>query len=276
MYSESGMNSLFETISHHGYLLLFLLVFAEAAGLPAPAALALIAAGAAAASHLISAPVALAIAIFAMLLGDTLLFLLGRYTGWAMLAFLCRVSMNPETCILRSAESFYKRGKLTLIFAKFVPGVNTMAPPLAGSMKMKTSQFLRFDAAGTCLYVLAYGALGFLARDFVARITRGLQSASHIFAEIVLAAVIIYLIYRAVQYHRYKLADVVPRATVEDIAARMANGDKNDVIVVDVRSHGYYDSGSDRIAGSIRLEPNRLQEELTSLPKDKDIYVYCT
>ena len=131
------MNNLLQAISQHGYLLLFLVVFAEAAGLPAPAALALIAAGAAAASHLISAPIALAIAIIAMLLGDALLFVLGRYTGWALLAFLCRVSMNPETCILRSAESFYKRGKLTLIFAKFIPGVNTMAPPLAGSMKMK-------------------------------------------------------------------------------------------------------------------------------------------
>lgn len=270
------MNNLLQAISQHGYLLLFLVVFAEAAGLPAPAALALIAAGAAAASHLISAPTALAVAIFAMLLGDALLFVLGRYTGWALLAFLCRVSMNPETCILRSAESFYKRGKLTLIFAKFIPGINTMAPPLAGSMNMKTTQFLRFDAAGTCLYVLAYGAVGFLARDFVARITRGLQSASHIFAEVVLAALVVFVIYRAFQYHRHTLSDVVPRVSVEEIAKRIANDQKNDVILVDVRSHGYYDSSSSRIAGSIRLEPNRMQGELNSLPKDKDIYVYCT
>ena len=270
------MNNLLQSISQHGYLLLFLVVFAEAAGLPAPAALALVAAGAAAASHMISAPVAVAVAIIAMLLGDLLLFILGRYTGWALLAFLCRVSMNPETCILRSAESFYKRGKLTLIFAKFIPGVNTMAPPLAGSMKMRPTQFLRFDAAGTSLYVLAYGALGFLAHDFVARLTRGLQSAGHIFAEIVVAAIIAYLIYRVVRYHRYKVADVVPRAKVEDIARRLADGGKEDVILVDVRSHGYYDSDAARIAGSIRLEPNRLKDELDSLPKDKDIYVYCT
>ena len=124
--------------------------------------------------------------------------------------------------------------------------------------------------------MLAYGAVGFLARDFVARITRGLQSASHIFAEVVLAALVIFVIYRAIQYRRYTLSDVVPRASVEEIAERIANGERNDVILVDERSHGYYDSGSNRIAGSIRLEPNRLQEELNSLPKDKDIYVYCT
>ena len=86
----------------------------------------------------------------------------------------------------------------------------------------------------------------------------------------------VFVIYRAVQYRRYTISDVVPRISVEEIATRLANGEKNDVILVDVRSHGYYDSSSSRIAGSIRLEPNRLEREISSLPKDKDIYVYCT
>src|SRR5262249_25287675 len=121
------MNNILAAVFHHGYLLLFLLVFAEAAGLPAPAALALIAAGAAAVAHILSLPVALGTAIVAMMIGDVLLFVIGRYTGWALLSFICSLSLNPETCILRSAESFYKRGRLTLLFAKFIPGVNTMA-----------------------------------------------------------------------------------------------------------------------------------------------------
>src|ERR1700687_584311 len=123
------MTPLLTAISHHGYLLVFLIVFAEAAGMPAPAALTLIAAGAAAAAHFLSPALVLALAISAMILGDLLLFILGRYTGWALLGFLCRLSLNPETCILRSAESFYKRGRAALIFAKFIPGINSMAPP---------------------------------------------------------------------------------------------------------------------------------------------------
>jgi len=115
-----------------------------------------------------------------------------------------------------------------------------------------------------------------LARDFVAKITRGLQNASHVFGEVILLALVVFVIYRAIQYQRYKLSDVVPRAKVEDLARRIASGQKDEVIVVDVRSHGYYDSSAARIAGSIRIEPNRLQKELNSLPKDKDIYVYCT
>jgi membrane protein DedA with SNARE-associated domain len=73
---------------------------------------------------------AVLVAVPAMVLGDTIMFFVGRVSGWALLGFLCRVSMNPETCILRSAESFYKRGKATLLIAKFVPGLNTMAPPI--------------------------------------------------------------------------------------------------------------------------------------------------
>jgi membrane protein DedA with SNARE-associated domain len=269
------MNSLLTAISHHGYLLVFLIVFAEASGLPAPAALALIAGGAAAAAHVLNPALVLAVAICAMMLGDSILFVLGRYTGWALLGFLCRLSLNPETCILRSAESFYKRGRVTLVFAKFIPGINTMAPPLAGSMKMKPAQFLQLDFAGTCLYVLAYGGLGYAFRDFVANITRGLQSAGHGVAEVVLVAVVIFVIYRIVQYRRYRISGVVPRIGIEELAERLLTAE-HEVVVVDVRSHGYYDPGAARIAGSIRLEPNQLSEELKTLPKDKDIYVYCT
>jgi membrane protein DedA with SNARE-associated domain len=270
------MNSLLHSISQHGYLLIFFIALGEAAGLPLPAALAFIAAGAAAAAHILSAPTIFADAVIAILIGDTFLFFLGRYTGWALLAGLCRLSMNPETCILRSAESFYKRGRTTLVFAKFIPGINTMAPPLAGSMKMRPVQFLRFDAMGACLYVLAYGALGFLARDFVARVTERVQNFSHVLTEVMLVAIAIFAIYRFAQFRRYKNTDLVPRIAVEELSRRLASPERDDVIVVDVRSHGYYDPGASRIAGSVRLEPNRFAEEIKTLPRDKDIYIYCT
>jgi membrane protein DedA with SNARE-associated domain len=270
------MNNFLAAISQHGYLLVFVIVLAEAAGFPVPAAVAMVAAGAAAAEHILSAPVIFLLAVSAMLLGDIMLFLLGRYTGWGLLSFLCGLSLNPETCILRSAESFYKRGRITLLFAKFIPGVNTMAPPLAGSMKMRFGQFLRLDFVGACLYVLAYEGLGYIFRDFVARITHGLQSAGHIMVEVIVTALAGYAIYRVVQYRRYRISGVVPRVDVNYLADKLASAEGGDIILADVRSHGYYDAGSARIAGSIRLEPNRLAEELQILPKDKDIYVYCT
>ena len=166
------MSDLISLLSRHGYAIVAALVFAEAIGLPVHAALALVAAGAAVGGHVLRAPILLPLA-----LGDTLLFLAGKWTGWTLLGFLCKVSANPETCILRSAESFYKRGKTTLVIAKFIPGVNTMGPPLAGSMKMPFSQFVRYDALGAALYILAYFTLGFLGRDFLKAIGSTFQTA---------------------------------------------------------------------------------------------------
>lgn len=270
------MNSFLSLIAHHGYLLIFVVVLAEAIGLPVPAAVALVAGGAAAAARTLSIPKVLILALVAMLIGDTLLFVLGRFMGWRLLGLLCRVSVNPESCILRSAESFYKRGKTTLLIAKFIPGVNTMAPPLAGSMKMRPQQFLRLDLAGASLYILAYGGLGFLFRDFLASITRGFQTASHVFEEVLFLAAIAYIAYRVWLYHKNKVYRVVPRVQVEELARRLASEEKEKVLILDVRSHGYYDAGAERIKGSIRIEPNNLSEELKTLPKDKDIYLYCT
>ena len=266
----------FLLMARHGYVLTFGLLLAEAIGLPFPAAIALVAAGATVAAHGLWGPYVLLAAITALLLGDTVQFWLGRYMGWALLGFLCRVSINPETCILRSAESFYKRGKVTLIIAKFIPGVNTMAAPLAGSMKMRFGQFLRLDFLGALVYALTYLLVGYLSRDFLAAILRGFRAAGLAMEIVVVAALVVYAIYRVVQYRKHKMYRVVPRIQVQELAARLASEDAGKVLIVDVRSHGYYDSGSARIKNSIRIEPNNLEEEIKNLPKDKDIYLYCT
>jgi membrane protein DedA with SNARE-associated domain len=269
------MNDFLALVSRHGYVLVFAIVLGEAIGLPVPAAIALVASGAAAASGTLSAPVLLLLSLGAMVLGDSLLFLLGRYTGWGLLGFLCKVSVNPETCILRSAESFYRRGRMTLLIAKFIPGVNTMAPPLAGSMNMRVDQFLRFDLAGAFLYIVAYFGVGFLFRDFLAAILHGFQAASRAAEIVVLLAVAAYVVYRVRLYRKHSIYRVVPRVQVEELARKLAE-EAGTILVVDVRSHGYYDAQASRIKGSIRLEPNNLSEELKSMPREKDVYLYCT
>jgi len=270
------MNDLLHIMARHGYALTFALLMAEASGFPFPAAIALVAAGAAVASHALTGPGVLLAAMAGLILGDMLLFWLGRYTGWALLGFLCRLSMNPETCMLRSAESFYKRGKVTLIIAKFIPGINTMAAPLAGSMKMPFGQFLRLDLAGAMLYSLTYMGVGFISRDFLAATLNSIHEAGRVMEGIVITALVVYALYRTAQAMKYRTYRVVPRVQVAELAARIAAGENDRVLIVDVRSHGYYDKGAERIFGSIRIEPNNLEEEMKNLPKDKDIYLYCT
>ena len=270
------MNDLLHLLARNGYSVVFGMLLAEAFGFPLPAALALIAAGAAIASHALPFPWVLAVAMLALLIGDCVQFWLGRAAGWALLGFLCRVSMNPETCILRSAESFYKRGKTTIVVAKFIPGINTMAAPLAGSMKMRFGQFLTLDLAGSFLYCLTYLLLGYVSRDFLAALLNSIHAATRVMEIVIIVALVAYAIYRIRQFLKYRQYDIVPRVQVQELAARFAAGEGDRIQIVDVRSHGYYDIGAERILGSIRIEPNNLEQEIQNLPKGKDIYLYCT
>ncbi|MGA8541584.1 MAG: VTT domain-containing protein [Terriglobales bacterium] len=270
------MTDLLSSISHHGYLFLALICCAEAIGLPLPAALAILTAGAVAAFGDLHLYLVFGIGVLAMMVGDIFLYLMGRVSGWALLGLLCRLSANPETCILRSAEYFYRRGKQTLLFAKFIPGINTMSPPLAGSMKMRLGDFLQFDAIGAALYVGAYALAGYLFSDALRAITRGLRSAGFA-AEVIFGIGLgAYIVYRIWVYRKYRLLDVIPRVPADEIAKRLASDAARNILIADVRSHGYYDADSERIAGSIRIEPNNLIEEIKNLPKDREIYLYCT
>ena len=151
-----------------------------------------------------------------------------------------------------------------------------MAPPLAGSMNMRPQQFLSLDFVGAALYVTAYTTLGYLFRDFVASITHSLQAAAHYVEMALVVVLLVYVAYRLWIYRKHARLGVVPRVPVEEVARRMNSEEGTDMIIADVRSHGYYNADSARIRGSIRLEPNNLSVELEKLPRDKDIFLYCT
>lgn len=261
-------------IASYGYQALFLALFLEAAGLPIPGAIALLAAGAAVAGGAMSAVVALPVAVFAMLAADILLYIAGRYSGWALLGVMCGLSLSPENCILRSAKWFYRRGRITLLVAKFIPGVNSIAPPLAGSMKMRGAQFLGLDITGALAYVLTYGTIGFVFRGILDDLVRGLLAFRRPVEWLTGAAVVAYLVYRGWLYHKHRLDRSVRRVPVNQVAGALQQPGSG--IIADVRSHGYYDAGAQRVHGSIRLEPNNLDERLEALSKKTPIYLYCS
>jgi len=266
------MGTLNTALAQHGYSILAGIVFLEAIGVPVPAAVALLIAGGAAARGVLQAQYVFGIAVFAMLAGDTLMFLLGRYTGWWLLGLLCRVSLNPESCILRSADSFYRRGRTLLVIAKFIPGINTMAPPLAGSMNMRLGTFLRLDLAGAMLYAGSYFVVGFVFSGALDTVTRGYDSVGQVLGWVVIALVAAYLFFRVWLWVKGRTLSAVPFANPADAAREMAAG----ALVYDVRSHGYFDPKARRIHGSRRLDPNALHQSNAELPADGNVFVYCT
>jgi membrane protein DedA with SNARE-associated domain/rhodanese-related sulfurtransferase len=266
------MDSWTSALTHHGYAILAAAIFLEAIGLPVPAALALLIAGAAAAHGLLQLPYALGAALAASLVGDTLMFLIGRYTGWWLLGALCRISLNPESCILRSADSFYRRGRQLLVFAKFVPGINTMAPPLAGSMNMRLAQFLVLDLAGTALYVGSFFGIGFLFSDALGVVLHGYQATERILGWIVIALITGYLLFQLWLWVKERALPSVRLADPAEAARELQCG----AAIYDVRSHGYFDAKATRIRGSRRLDPNALHQSDTKLPGEGAVYLYCT
>jgi membrane protein DedA with SNARE-associated domain/rhodanese-related sulfurtransferase len=264
---------LFSGLSQHGYAILFAIVFLEAVGMPLPAALALLIAGGASARGSLYLPLAAGSALLALIVGDTLMFLMGRYTGWWLLGLLCRLSLNPESCILRSADSFYRRGRTVLVFAKFVPGVNTMAVPLAGSMNMRFAQFLGLDLMGASLYAAAYLSVGFLFSDALATITNNYQIFSRALRWILIVAALGYLGFKAWTWIKAGKLGSVPFVTAADAASAFSS---DAALIYDVRSHGYYDRKAARARGSKRLEPNALHLLEDEITTEKLVYLYCT
>jgi len=267
------MESLLAGLSQHGYTILFAIVFLESVGLPVPAALALLIAGGASARGSLQLPLAAGSALMAFVVGDTLMFLMGRYTGWWMLGLLCRLSLNPESCILRSADSFYRRGRIVLLFAKFVPGINTMAPPLAGSMNMRFGQFLGLDFTGASLYIAAYLSVGFLFSGALGTITKNYEIFGRVVTWVLITAVVIYLGLQARMWIKARGLRSIPLISATDAAKALSS---DDAVIYDVRSHGYYDQKAARVRGSKRLEPNALHRLEDNITTEKPVYLYCT
>src|SRR5512143_2336981 len=146
------MNEVIQFVLRHGYAVLFIGVLAEQIGAPVPAAPLLLAAGVLAGQRFLNFSAALILSVVACFISDLIWFLIGRYKGGSVLSMLCKISLSPDSCIRRTEDLFYRHGARSLLIAKFIPGLNTVAPPLAGVFRMTLLRFLLYDGAGACLW----------------------------------------------------------------------------------------------------------------------------
>lgn len=273
--------NLLTVISHHGYAVTSIVLFAACCGLPMPLSVVLLTAGAAAHGGSLNLGVLILCAASSALVGDTLMYLGGRYTGWWMLTNICRFSMNPEMCVFTSARQFYKRGPRALLFAKFVPGLATVAAILAGSLNMRLRRFLMTDGFGVLLYVSAWSSVGYLFAPFLRVVIANVERVAHVTAATVTAVIVIYGLWLLLNGLRESRMSAVEMVAAQDLFEMMRTATHDRLLIIaDVRSHGYYDPGMQRIKNSIRVEPSRLKEELDALREfmapECEIYLYCS
>jgi len=167
---------------HHGYVVLFAWVAAEQLALPVPSEPVLLAAGVLAGTGLLRLPSAIAVGVAASLLSDVIWYEIGRARGSQVLRLLCRISLEPDSCVRRSQDTFARYGGWSLLVAKFVPGLNTVAQPLAGVLRMRRSRFLLVDTLGAFLWIGTYTGLGYVFSDQVERVAAGPRAISGLLA----------------------------------------------------------------------------------------------
>jgi membrane protein DedA with SNARE-associated domain len=258
-------------VARHGAAAVFLFTFLENTGLPVPAFPILMLAGAYAATRHAALGLALLAAAAGALLADSGWYWIGRRRGKRVLTHLCRVSFNPDACLERSVDGFHRRQAATILFAKFLPGVNTIMPPLAGVSATPFSVFLLLDLAGALLWAVAGVGLGFAFGERVAETARGVQGMMGRILLAGLAATIAWRVgYRFWLVKRYGGHRIEP----DEVHRRIRDGEE--VIVLDLRRDDDYDASDLMIAGATRLRPASFHRHAMHLPRDRDLVFYCT
>jgi membrane protein DedA with SNARE-associated domain len=268
------MHRTLEFLLHHGYVVLLAWVFAEQVGLPIPSMPLLLAAGALAGAGRMSFFASLFYAMLAALAADTLWYQLGRRRGIKVLQFLCKISLEPDSCVRRTEGVFAKQGARSLLLAKFLPGLGTVAPPLAGIFHMRARRFLLFDGLGSMLWAGTFLGLGFIFSGQIERIAEHLASLGGWLLVLIVAALASYISYKFIARQRFLRELRIARITVDELKEKIDAGEE--LVIVDLRHSMDFEADPETIPGAFRMDAKELEEKNDRLPRDREVILYCT
>lgn len=258
----------------HGYTIIFVWVLGEQIGLPIPAVPVLIAAGALAGSGRLSVPLALGLAVAASLVSDTVWYWVGRRRGGKVLSLLCRIALEPDSCVRRTEDIFTRHGARTLLVAKFVPGLSTAAPPLAGIIGMPLLRFVLWDGLGALVWAGAFAGLGYVFSDQLERVAEYALRLGSWLVAVVAVAFGAYVAWKWVERHRFMRRLRIARIDVDDLKRRLDAGE--DTVIVDLRHALDFAANPTTIPGALVLSPDELERRHLEIPREREIVLYCT
>lgn len=268
------MQTLLHFLVRHGYAVLFAWVLLEQGGLPLPSIPLLLAAGALAGAHDFSLALALLLPVVAATISDFGWYQIGRRRGGRVLNLICRISLEPDSCARRTEDLYQTYGAKSLLLAKFVPGLTTVAPPLAGVFRMRPSKFIAYDVAGSLLWSTSVTGLGYIFSNQLEEVARyGLR-----FGEFVLVLLIgglgAYLAYKYEQRQKFLRKLRVARISPEELKAKLERGEN--IQIVDLRNALAFEAEPITIPGALHFDPKELAERHGEVPRDRDVVLYCT
>ena len=258
----------------YGYVLLFGWVLVEQLGIPLPAVPVLLAAGGLSAAGQISLPAAMAWGVLACLISDTTWFFVGRRYGHHVLNLLCRMSMEPTLCVNRTKLQFGRRRRVTLLLGKFVPGVATLSPPVAGQSGMAYMEFLLFDGLGALVWVGSYLLGGRLFGDALKRNPGLLEWVGRFSGALLVLGILGFLAARVIRRRMLMRKMVESRLEPEELWSQIQTGEQ--IYIVDLRHPLEQLTDPYTLPGALRLAPDELAVRVQEIPRDRDVILYCT
>ncbi len=268
------MDGALDVLVRHGYLVLFVWVLAEQIGLPIPAVPVMMAAGALAGSGQLSLAAALALAAIASLVSDTIWYCIGRTRGGRVLGWLCRISLEPDSCVRRTQHTFSVHGAQSLLIAKFVPGFSTAAPPLAGVIGMPVLRFVIFTGLGGLIWAGLFIGLGWLFSNQLEMAAVYVKTMGSWVGALLGAAFGAYIVWKFVSRQRFLRRIRIARITPEELKAKLDAGES--LMVVDVRHPDEFDAEPSIIPGALHFTTEELEARHGEIPSEREIVLYCT
>jgi len=271
-YSQSlSLEQAADFLIRHGYAVLFGWVLLEQMGLPIPAAPLLIAAGALARAGKMNLTFAVALAFVAVILADLFWYSLGRYRGGRILKLLCRISLEPDSCVRRTENLFVRRGVHALLVAKFVPGLNTAAPSLAGIFRMPVRRFMVYDSLGALFWVVTVTSLGLMFSDQLEQIA--LRWGGWLVA-VLAGSLAAYVLWKFIQRRRFLRRLRIARITPKELMDKLTEGEN--ISIVDLRQPMDIEAFPQMIPGALRIAMEEIEERHGEIPRDRDVVLYCS
>jgi membrane protein DedA with SNARE-associated domain/rhodanese-related sulfurtransferase len=267
------MSQLAHLIQMYGLLIVFGTVLLEQVGLPIPAFPVLIAAGALAVDGQANWALCLLASVLACLASDYFWFRAGRYYGKRILRLLCRISLSPDSCVSQTEDNFNRYGPKSLVVAKFIPGFNTIAPPLAGAMGTRTARFLWLSIAGGLLWSGVGIGVGALFHGSVDRVLAAFEDMGATALKVALTLLALFVLYKYIERRRFLKEMDVPRIAIDELKALIDGG--HDPVIVDARGVTARRLEA-AIPGALVYGDGEPAALMATLDKDRHIVVYCS
>ncbi len=266
------MTEIVQFLQRHGYTVVFFAVLAEQIGLPFPSALVLIAAGSLAGTGALNFTAALGLSIVASLAADFVWYLLGKLKGRSILKTLCRISLEPDSCVRQTEETFARHSVKSLLFSKFVPGLGTVAPPMAAVLHVGAGSFLFYDGLGATMWAGAYLLAGLVFRTEIEWLGEYSRSIG---ASVVEIAIVLVALYAGVRYYRrMRFYREVRMARISPVQLRALMESGAPTTIVDLRHSSEWEDG--KIPGALLATLDELDKELAGISPAVEIVLYCS